>query len=100
MTENHSNENKTTKKNSSDMKFRMNQSSSFDMDSFNKTIQRPWTPLNKKVILPTDEEIESNPRSRSAKLRVAFKNIKQKNKRKFQNKSENKQLIKTLLFDL
>lgn len=30
--------------------------------------------LNKKVILPTDEEIEKNPRSRSAKLRIFIKN--------------------------
>ncbi len=33
-----------------------------------------WTPINRKVILPTKQEIEQNPRSRSAKLRVAIKN--------------------------
>lgn len=65
---------KLTKKNYSDIKFQMNQSSSFDLDSFNKTVQRPWTPVNKKVILPTDDEIESNSRARSAKLRIALKN--------------------------
>jgi 16S rRNA C1402 N4-methylase RsmH len=27
----------------------------------------------KKVIVPTDEELEANPRSRSAKLRIAIK---------------------------
>jgi 16S rRNA (cytosine1402-N4)-methyltransferase len=38
----------------------------------------PLTPLslvNKKIIYPSEEEIESNPRSRSAKLRVAVKNF-------------------------
>ncbi|MDF1514517.1 MAG: 16S rRNA (cytosine(1402)-N(4))-methyltransferase, partial [Anaerolineae bacterium] len=29
--------------------------------------------INKKVIVPSDKEIEENPRSRSAKLRVAEK---------------------------
>lgn len=66
---------KLTKKNYSDMKFQMNQSSSFDLDSFNKTVQRPWTPVNRKVILPADEEIESNSRARSAKLRIAYKKM-------------------------
>jgi 16S rRNA (cytosine1402-N4)-methyltransferase len=32
-------------------------------------------PLNKKVIIPTDEECEKNPRSRSAKLRVFVKDV-------------------------
>ncbi|XP_038052756.1 12S rRNA N4-methylcytidine methyltransferase-like [Patiria miniata] len=33
-----------------------------------------WAPMNRnKVILPSEEEIEENPRSRSAKLRVAVK---------------------------
>ncbi|WAN63545.1 16S rRNA (cytosine(1402)-N(4))-methyltransferase [Candidatus Phytoplasma rubi] len=38
----------------------------------------PFTPLslvNKKIIYPSEEEIESNPRSRYAKLRVAVKNF-------------------------
>jgi 16S rRNA (cytosine1402-N4)-methyltransferase len=30
-----------------------------------------WDPLTKKPILPTDEEVATNPRSRSAKLRAA-----------------------------
>ncbi|XP_033645882.1 probable methyltransferase-like protein 15 [Asterias rubens] len=35
---------------------------------------RLWDPLNRnKVILPSEEEVERNPRSRSAKLRVAVK---------------------------
>ena len=29
--------------------------------------------INNKVIIPTDEELERNPRSRSAKLRIAEK---------------------------
>jgi 16S rRNA (cytosine1402-N4)-methyltransferase len=31
----------------------------------------------KKVIVPTDEEMERNPRSRSAKLRIAIKKEEQ-----------------------
>lgn len=34
-------------------------------------INTPFKLINNKVILPTDEEIERNPRSRSAKLRIA-----------------------------
>ncbi len=34
-------------------------------------INTPFRLINNKVILPTDEEIERNPRSRSAKLRIA-----------------------------
>lgn len=33
----------------------------------------PFTLVNNKVIVPTEEEIERNPRSRSAKLRIAMK---------------------------
>ncbi|WP_322975263.1 16S rRNA (cytosine(1402)-N(4))-methyltransferase RsmH [Aporhodopirellula aestuarii] len=33
-----------------------------------------WTVLTKKPLRPTDEEVQSNPRSRSAKLRVAQRN--------------------------
>lgn len=36
-------------------------------------IQTPFKLVNNKVIVPTDEEIERNPRSRSAKLRIAEK---------------------------
>jgi 16S rRNA (cytosine1402-N4)-methyltransferase len=32
-----------------------------------------WTPLTKKPMVPTDEELARNPRSRSAKLRAAIK---------------------------
>lgn len=34
----------------------------------------PFKPVQSKVIIPTDAEIEENPRARSAKLRVAIKN--------------------------
>ncbi|HZK22844.1 MAG TPA: 16S rRNA (cytosine(1402)-N(4))-methyltransferase, partial [Atopostipes sp.] len=33
----------------------------------------PLKLINRKVILPTDEEVEQNKRSRSAKLRIAEK---------------------------
>lgn len=36
-------------------------------------IQRSLDPVNKKVIVPTDEEIERNARARSARLRIAEK---------------------------
>jgi len=36
-------------------------------------IQSPYQIINNKVITPTDEEIEQNPRARSAKLRIAEK---------------------------
>ena len=32
-----------------------------------------WRPVNKRVLVPTEEEVVRNPRSRSAKLRVAEK---------------------------
>ncbi len=37
-------------------------------------IETPFKLVNNKVILPSEEEIERNPRSRSAKLRIAEKN--------------------------
>nr|XP_012153620.1 PREDICTED: probable methyltransferase-like protein 15 homolog [Megachile rotundata]XP_012153621.1 PREDICTED: probable methyltransferase-like protein 15 homolog [Megachile rotundata] len=43
---------------------------SFEMESFNKT---PWKMLHKHVITPTPEEIDANPRSRSAKFRAIVK---------------------------
>ncbi len=35
--------------------------------------ETPLTVVNKKIIIPTDEEIKNNPRARSAKLRIAEK---------------------------
>ncbi len=40
---------------------------------FYGNIQTPFEMINNKVIVPNDEEIERNPRSRSAKLRIAEK---------------------------
>ena len=36
-------------------------------------VQTPFRMINNKVIVPSDEEINRNPRSRSAKLRIAEK---------------------------
>ena len=36
-------------------------------------IKTPYKIINNKVIVPDNEEIETNPRSRSAKLRIAEK---------------------------
>ena len=36
-------------------------------------LQTPFKLVNNKVIVPSEEEIERNPRSRSAKLRIAEK---------------------------
>lgn len=36
-------------------------------------VKTPFRPVNNKVIVPDDDEIERNPRSRSAKLRIAEK---------------------------
>lgn len=41
-------------------------------DFFGNVIS-PYKPVNTKVIVPSEEEIERNPRSRSAKLRIAEK---------------------------
>lgn len=37
-------------------------------------VSTPWKLINNKVITASDEEVERNPRSRSAKLRIAKKN--------------------------
>ncbi|MCG8574280.1 MAG: 16S rRNA (cytosine(1402)-N(4))-methyltransferase RsmH [Flavobacteriales bacterium] len=41
-------------------------------DVFGKVL-KPFAAVNKKPLVPTDEEIERNPRARSAKLRIAVK---------------------------
>jgi 16S rRNA (cytosine1402-N4)-methyltransferase len=41
---------------------------------FYGNIARPFEVLSKKAILPSEAEIKENPRSRSAKMRVAAKN--------------------------
>jgi len=44
-----------------------------EKDFFGNTTS-PWQMVNRHVIIPTEEEVERNPRSRSAKLRVATRN--------------------------
>lgn len=46
---------------------------SIEKDFFGN-IQKPLTELQSKPIIPTEEEIEKNPRARSAKMRIAIKN--------------------------
>ena len=56
------------------LRFKLNRAN-IDLDEFKKTVKNLWTPLNnRKIILPSEEEIIANPRARSAKLRVAVKN--------------------------
>ena len=43
-----------------------------DKDVFG-VVQKPLSAVNKKPIIPTAEEIERNPRARSAKMRIAIK---------------------------
>lgn len=46
-----------------------------DVDKdFYGNVNRPFTPISKKAITASEEELEANPRSRSAKLRIAEKN--------------------------
>lgn len=47
-----------------------------EKDFYGNTI-RTLTPVNGKPIVPDDDEIQRNPRSRSAKLRVAEKEVKE-----------------------
>ncbi len=41
---------------------------------FYGNVESPLVAINRKVIVPTEDELERNPRSRSAKLRIAEKN--------------------------
>lgn len=45
----------------------------YDKFILQNMMKSPWKSLYKHVIVPTDEEVESNPRSRSARLRGAIK---------------------------
>lgn len=44
-----------------------------DQDTINQMLDSPWKAINKHVEVPSDEEVERNPRSRSARLRAAIK---------------------------
>lgn len=46
---------------------------SIDNEIVEKLMESNWLSLSKHVVCPTEEEIENNPRSRSAKLRAAVK---------------------------
>ncbi|XP_018055679.1 PREDICTED: probable methyltransferase-like protein 15 homolog isoform X2 [Atta colombica] len=45
----------------------------FDKNEFERLTKIPWKMIHKHVLTPTAEEIETNPRSRSAKLRAIMK---------------------------
>jgi len=45
----------------------------YTVDELKTIITKKWEPVSKKVIQPSAEEVANNPRSRSAKLRVAVK---------------------------
>lgn len=45
----------------------------FDKDEFERLTATPWKMMHKHVLTPTAEEIQTNPRSRSAKLRAIIK---------------------------
>ncbi|CAG2161450.1 unnamed protein product [Oppiella nova] len=44
-----------------------------DENELSKVLNKSWKPINKRVILADEEEVLSNPRSRSAKLRLAVR---------------------------
>ncbi|KAJ2942149.1 hypothetical protein O0L34_g11065 [Tuta absoluta] len=44
-----------------------------DQDTIKHFLDTPWKQINKHVEVPSDEEVESNPRSRSARLRAAIR---------------------------
>jgi 16S rRNA C1402 N4-methylase RsmH len=51
----------------------ISQSVCHDKEIMESFLQTPWKQINKHVLTPRMEEIERNPRSRSAKLRAAIK---------------------------
>ncbi|CAH2046073.1 unnamed protein product, partial [Iphiclides podalirius] len=44
-----------------------------DQETINQMLDSPWKAINKRVEVPSDDEVEQNPRSRSARLRAAIK---------------------------
>lgn len=51
----------------------MCRTSTYTQDELDTILVRKWNSLSKKVAIASEKEIESNPRSRSAKLRAAVK---------------------------
>ena len=47
-------------------------------EDFYGRVETPYRAINNKVIVPDDDELRENPRSRSAKLRIAAKIDNQK----------------------
>ena len=45
----------------------------YSREEMGELMKIKWKPMSKKVIVPSGEEVDENPRSRSAKLRAAFK---------------------------
>lgn len=46
---------------------------SHNLEDINLVLSSPWNMVHKHVVLPTEDEVNANPRSRSAKLRAAVK---------------------------
>ena len=46
---------------------------SFGKEEITEILKKRWEPISKKVVLPSEEEEQQNPRARSAKLRAARK---------------------------
>ena len=46
-----------------------------NVQEITRLVMNKWEPINKKVILASDEEVLTNPRARSAKLRAAVKKL-------------------------
>ncbi|CAG9565145.1 unnamed protein product [Danaus chrysippus] len=44
-----------------------------DQDTINQFLDSPWKAINKHVEVPSEDEVDRNPRSRSARLRAAIK---------------------------
>ena len=52
---------------------RLNMEYRYSEEEIQEAMKKKWQPISRKVILPSTEEINKNPRSRSARLRAAFK---------------------------
>jgi len=46
---------------------------SYDLGDIENVLSSPWSMVHKHVVIPSEEEVNLNPRSRSAKLRAAVK---------------------------